>query len=112
MIGTALGLSCRGKIPFASTFAAFLTRAYDHIRLIGLSFGNVKICGSHCGVSIGPDGGSQMGLEDIAMIRAIPDSVILYPSEAVGAFKAVELAANYKGLVYIRTSRPNAPMLY
>lgn len=112
MVGVALGLSKRGYVPFASTFGAFFTRAYDHIRMAALSQGNLKLTGSHCGVSIGEDGGSQMGLEDIAMMRALPGSVILYPSDAYSAYKAVELAANHPGLCYIRTSRPSAPLLY
>jgi transketolase len=87
MVGTATGLAARGKIPFVSTFAAFLTRAFDQIRMAGVSQSNVKFCGSHAGVSIGEDGPSQMALEDLAMFRAVPGAVILYPSDAVtGAF--------------------------
>ena len=77
MVGAATGLAARGKIPFVSTFAAFLTRAFDQIRMAGVSQSNVKFCGSHCGVSIGEDGPSQMGLEDMAMFRPIPGSVML-----------------------------------
>jgi transketolase len=112
MVGVATGLAARGKIPFVSTFAAFLTRAYDQIRMAGVSQSNVKFCGSHSGVSIGEDGPSQMGLEDIAMFRPIPGSVILYPSDAVSAERAVEQAARHKGICYIRSSRPKTAVLY
>jgi transketolase len=112
MVGSATGLAARGKIPFVSTFAAFLTRAFDQIRMAGVSQSNVKFCGSHAGVSIGEDGPSQMGLEDLAMFRTIPGSVILYPCDAVSAERAVEQAAMHRGIVYIRSSRPKTPVLY
>jgi transketolase len=112
MVGAAVGLSAMGKIPFASTFACFLTRAYDHIRMAAVSQANLKLCGSHAGVSIGEDGPSQMGLEDLAMMRAIEGSTVLYPSDAVAAENAVRLAASHRGIVYIRTSRPKTPVLY
>ncbi|OMJ72438.1 hypothetical protein SteCoe_29142 [Stentor coeruleus] len=112
MIGTALGTSVRGKVPFLSTFSAFFTRGFDQVRLAAISEGNVKFAGSHCGVSIGEDGSSQMGLEDISMFRSIPGSLVLYPSDAVSAYKAVELAANHKGVAYIRTSRPATSIIY
>jgi len=112
MVGTALGLQCRGKIPFVSTFAAFLTRAFDQIRMSQYSKANIKFCGSHAGVSIGEDGPSQMGLEDIAMFRAVMDSVVLYPSDAVSTEKLVEEAARHKGIVYIRTTRKETPIIY
>src|SRR6516162_5847 len=112
MVGVATGLAARGKIPFVSTFAAFLTRAYDQIRMAGVSQSNVKFCGSHVGVSIGEDGPSQMGLEDIAMFRPIPGSVILYPCDAVSAERAVEQAVRHRGICYIRSSRPKTPILY
>lgn len=112
MVGVATGLAARGKIPFVSTFAAFLTRAYDQIRMAGVSQSNVKFCGSHVGVSIGEDGPSQMGLEDIAMFRPIPGSVILYPCDAVSAERAVEQAVKHRGICYIRSSRPKTPVLY
>ena len=112
MVGVATGLSARGKIPFVSTFAAFLTRAFDQIRMAGVSRSNVKFCGSHCGVSIGEDGPSQMGLEDIAMFRAMAESVILYPADAVSTERVVALAAQHKGIVYIRTTRPKTPVIY
>ncbi len=112
MVGTALGLSRRGKLPFVSSFAAFLTRAFDQIRMSQYSGANIKFCGSHAGVSIGEDGPSQMGLEDIAMFRAILGSVVLYPSDAVATEKLVEEAARHRGLVYIRTTRADTPILY
>ncbi|MDA8078290.1 MAG: transketolase [Nitrospiraceae bacterium] len=112
MVGAALGLAGRGKLPFVSTFAAFFTRAFDQIRMSQYSEANIKFCGSHAGVSIGEDGSSQMGLEDIAMFRTIQWSVILYPSDAIAAEKAVEEAARHKGIVYIRTTRKDTPIIY
>jgi transketolase len=112
MVGAALGLSRRGKIPFVSTFAAFFTRAVDQIRMSQYSDPNIKFVGSHAGVSIGEDGPSQMGLEDIAIFRAILNSVVLYPSDAVSTEKLVEEAAKHDGIVYIRTTRKEAPILY
>lgn len=112
MVGAAVGLSSMGKIPFASTFACFLTRAYDQIRMAAVSQANLKLCGSHAGVSIGEDGPSQMALEDLAMMRAIEGSTVLYPSDAISAEHAVRLAAEHKGIVYIRTSRPKTPVIY
>lgn len=112
LVGAALGLSKCGKIPFVSTFAAFLTRAFDQIRMAGYSAPNLKLCGSHAGVSIGEDGSSQMGLEDMAMMRAIPGSTVLYPADAVATSKLVNLMANHQGLDYIRTTRPATPVIY
>ena len=112
MVGVAVGLSTMGKIPFASTFACFLTRAYDQIRMGAVSRANFKLCGSHCGVSIGPDGPSQMALEDIAMMRAIAGSSVLYPSDAVSAHRLVGIAAETPGIVYIRTTRPKTNLVY
>jgi transketolase len=112
MAGAALGLSRRGKIPFVSTFAAFLTRAFDQIRMSQYSGANITFCGSHAGVSIGEDGSSQMGLEDLAMFRTILDGVVLYPSDAVSTEKLVEAAANHQGIVYLRTTRKDTPILY
>lgn len=112
MVGVATGLAARGKIPFVSTFAAFLTRAYDQIRMAGVSQSNVKFCGSHVGVSIGKDGPSQMGLEDIAMFRPIPGSVILCPCDAVSTEHLVMEAARRRGICYIRASRPKTAVLY
>jgi len=112
MVGAALGLSRRGKIPFVSTFAAFFTRAFDQIRMSQYSDANIKFSGSHAGVSIGEDGPSQMGLEDIAMFRAVLNSVVLYPSDAVSTEKLIERAADHKGIVYIRTTRKETPIIY
>ena len=112
MVGTAIGLSVRGKTPFVSTFAAFLTRAFDQIRMSQYSHANIKFCGSHAGVSIGEDGSSQMGLEDLAMFRTLLDSVVLYPSDAVSTEKLVEIMAEHKGIAYLRTTRKDTPILY
>ena len=112
MVGAAVGLGATGKIPFASTFACFLTRAYDHVRMAAVSQANLKLCGSHAGVSIGEDGPSQMALEDLAMMRAIEGTTVLYPSDAIATEHAVRLAAEHRGIVYIRTSRPKTPVIY
>ncbi len=112
MVGAAIGLARSGKIPFVSTFAAFFSRACDQIRMSRYSDANIKFVGSHAGVSIGQDGPSQMGLEDIAMFRAIFNSVVLYPCDAVSTDALVEKAAAHRGLVYIRTTRMDTPILY
>ena len=112
MVGTALGLALRGKIPFISTFAAFFTRAFDQIRMSQYSRSNIKFAGSHVGVSIGEDGASQMGLEDIAMFRSLLDSVVLYPSDGYSTAKLMEKAAGHSGNVYIRTTRMDTPIIY
>ena len=112
MVGAGLGLSLRGKIPMLSTFAAFFSRAHDQIRMCQYSEANIKFVGSHCGVSIGQDGASQMGLEDLAMFRSIHNSVVLYPCDAVSCAKLVEEAIKYKGLVYIRTTRAKTKIIY
>ncbi|MFH1802131.1 MAG: transketolase [archaeon] len=112
MVGVCLGMSKKGYNVFGSTFAAFLSRAHDQIRMSALSNGNFTLCGSHAGVSIGEDGASQMGLEDIAMMRALPDSIVLYPSDGVSTEKLVYLAAKTKGLKYIRTTRGKTPIVY
>jgi transketolase len=112
MVGVATGLGARGKVPFASTFACFLSRAYDQIRVAGISLANLKLTGSHVGVSIGEDGPSQMGLEDLAMMRAVAGSVVLYPSDAVSTEKLVEQMALTRGIHYLRTSRPKTPVIY
>lgn len=113
VVGVAIGAACRDRtIAFVSAFATFFTRAFDQIRMGAISQTNVNFVGSHCGVSIGEDGPSQMGLEDIAMFRAIPGSTIFYPSDAVSTERAVELAANTKGICFIRTSRPATAVLY
>ncbi|KAL4693382.1 hypothetical protein H8957_002700 [Semnopithecus entellus] len=113
MVSVALGCASRGRtIAFASTFAAFLTRAFDQIRIGGLSESNINIIGSHCGVSAGEDGASQMALEDIAMFRTIPKCTIFYPTDAVSTEHAVSLAANTKGICFIRTTRPETMVIY
>jgi transketolase len=112
MVGVAAGLAARGHVPFASSFACFLSRAFDQLRMAGISRSNVKLSGSHAGVSIGEDGPSQMALEDLAMFRAIPECVVLYPSDAVSTDACVRLAAERRGMVYIRTTRPKTPVIY
>ncbi len=112
MIGASMGLAARGAVPFASTFACFLSRAADFIRMAGISFVNIKLTGSHAGISIGEDGPSQMALEDLSMMRAVPDCVVLYPCEAVSTAHLVTAMARHKGMVYMRTSRPKTPVLY
>jgi transketolase len=112
IVGTAMGLAAAGKIPFASTFACFFTRAYDFMRMAAISGSNIKLVGTHAGISIGEDGPSQMGLEDLAMATAQPNYTVLYPSDAVSAWRAIELAAAHKGPVYVRTSRPKTPVIY
>uniref|UniRef100_A0A1B6CUX2 transketolase n=1 Tax=Clastoptera arizonana TaxID=38151 RepID=A0A1B6CUX2_9HEMI len=113
LVGVAIGAACRDRvIAFVSTFATFFTRAFDQIRMGAISQTNVNFVGSHCGVSIGEDGPSQMALEDIAMFRSIPGSTVFYPSDAVSTERAVELAANTKGVCFIRTSRPNTAVIY
>jgi transketolase len=112
MVGCASGIATRGKIPFVSTFAAFLTRAFDQVRMSEYSRSNIKFAGSHAGVSIGQDGPSQMGLEDIAMFRTLLNGVVLYPCDAFSTERLVEKAAVHKGIVYIRTTRMDTPLLY
>ncbi len=112
MVEVALGLSLRGKLPFVSTFAAFLTRAFDQIRMSQYSRANLKFVGSHAGVSIGEDGPSQMGLEDIALFRSILGSTVLHPCDAVSTEKLVEAAAAHDGIVYLRTMRQSTPVIY
>ncbi|MEO8680065.1 MAG: transketolase, partial [Vicinamibacterales bacterium] len=112
MVGAAMGLAARGAIPFPSTFAAFLTRAGDFIRMAAVSGLNIKLAGSHAGVSIGEDGPSQMALEDFAMTTAQPNFVALYPSDAVSTERLIGAAAAHHGPVYIRTSRPKTPVIY
>jgi transketolase len=112
MVSVAAGLSRMGKIPFVATFAAFLTRAADQIRMARVSEANIKFIGSHVGVSIGEDGPSQMGLEDIALFGALPDSVVLQPCDAVSTAKLVPQMATHQGFSYMRTLRPKTPLLY
>jgi len=113
LVGVAIGAASRDRtVAFVSTFAAFLTRAFDQIRMGAISRTNCNFVGSHAGISIGEDGPSQMALEDIAMFRTIPGSTVFYPSDAVSCERAVELAANTKGICFIRTSRPNTEVIY
>jgi len=112
MVGVATGFAARGKVPFASTFATFFSRAFDQVRVAGISTANVKLCGSHVGVSIGEDGPSQMGLEDLAMMRAVVGSTVLYPSDAVSTEKLMDQMAGQKGIFFLRTSRPKTAVLY
>ena len=112
MVGAAMGLAARGAIPFPSSFACFLERACDFVRMAGISNVNVKLAGSHAGVSIGEDGPSQMALEDLAMFRGVPNCTVLYPSDAMSAERIMALAAATPGLVYVRTTRPKTPVIY
>jgi transketolase len=112
MASMALGLSKKGFNVFASTFAAFFSRAFDQIRMAAISSGNLTFSGSHSGVSIGEDGASQMGLEDIALFRNLPNSMVLYPSDAVSCENLVLLASKLKGIKYIRTTREKTSVLY
>jgi len=112
MVGMAVGLQTQGFDVFLSSFACFLTRAYDQIRMATYSRANLKIAGSHAGVSIGKDGPSQMGLEDLALFRALFGSIVLYPCDAVSAEKLTCEMANYENISYIRTTRPKTPVIY
>ena len=112
MVGAAMGLAARGAIPFPSTFACFLSRAADFIRMAAISNVGIKIAGSHAGVSIGEDGPSQMALEDLAMYRAEPNYTVLYPCDAVSAERLLGLMAYHPGPAYMRTSRPKTPVIY
>jgi transketolase len=112
LVSLGVGLAARGKVPFVDTFACFLSRAYDNIRMAAISRSNLNLCGSHCGVSIGEDGPSQMALEDIAMFRAVHGSAVFYPSDAMSAERLTETMARRPGINYLRTSRPKTPILY
>lgn len=112
MVGVATGIARRGYIPFVSTFSAFFSRAFDQIRMASYADVPIVCVGSHCGVSIGEDGASQMGLEDIAMFRAILESVVLYPADAVSMRACVRLATEQKSITYIRSTRAEVPVLY
>jgi transketolase len=112
MVGASMGLASRGAVPFASTFACFLTRAADFIRMAGISALNIKLTGSHAGISIGEDGPSQMALEDLALMRAIPDCTVVYPCDAVSTERLVAAMAQRPGPAYMRTSRPKTPVIY
>jgi transketolase len=112
MVGAAMGLAARGAIPFPSTFACFLTRAADFIRMAAISGVNIKLAGSHAGVSIGEDGPSQMALEDLAMCRTQPNYAVLYPCDAVSTERLIAAMAYHAGPAYMRTSRPKTPVIY
>ncbi len=112
MVSVALGLSKTGFKPYISTFGSFLTRAFDQIRMSQYSYADLAFCGSHVGVSMGPDGSSQMGLEDISMFRSILNSVILYPSDANSAMQQLKLLHEHKGIKYLRTTKAPLPILY
>jgi transketolase len=112
LVAAAVGMSVRGYIPFAATFAAFFTRAYDFIRMAAISAANIRLCGSHAGVEIGADGPSQMALEDLAMMRAVQGSTVLYPSDATSTARLVQEMAERSGIVYMRTTRGAYPVLY
>lgn len=112
MVTTALGLSKMGYVPFVSSFAAFLARAFDQIRMSQYSDGNLKIVGSHAGVSIGTDGSSQMALEDLAMMRSVLNSVVFYPSDAMSTLKLTQLMYHHQGISYMRLTREKTPVLY
>jgi len=112
MVAAAVGMSVRGYRPFASTFAAFFTRAYDFVRMAAISAANVSLVGSHAGIEIGADGPSQMGLEDLAMMRAVHGSTVLYPSDGASAAALVAAMADRPGIKYMRTTRGAYPVLY
>lgn len=112
MVSMSLGLSIKKFNTFTSTFAAFFSRAHDQIRMAAISSANMTFSGSHAGVSIGEDGASQMGIEDIAIFRALPNSFVFYPSDAISTTKLTVLASKIKGIKYIRTTRESTPILY
>lgn len=113
MVGMAIGLARRGFVPYVSTFASFFSRAYDQLRMAAIGQAPLRLAGSHAGVSIGQDGPSQMGLEDIALMRALPNSIVLYPCDAVSTYKLVALMAGYnRGISYVRLTRGQTPILY
>jgi transketolase len=112
LVAAAVGLSVRGYVPFAATFAAFFTRAYDFIRMAAISEANIRLSGSHAGVEIGADGPSQMALEDLAMLRAVHGSTVLYPSDGTSTAYLVQEMSDTDGVVYMRTTRGTYPVLY
>ncbi|WP_042402241.1 transketolase [Streptacidiphilus carbonis] len=112
MVATAVGMAVRGFRPYATTFAAFLTRAHDFIRMAAVSQVSMALCGTHCGVEIGADGPSQMGLEDLAMMRSVHGSTVLYPSDAASAAALTLAMADLDGISYLRTTRGGYPVLY
>jgi transketolase len=112
MLAAAVGMSVRKRVPFASSFAAFLSRAYDFIRMASISRANLRLCGSHAGVSIGEDGPSQMALEDLAMMRAVHGSTVLHPCDANQTARLVAKMADTEGISFLRTLRPSTPVIY
>jgi transketolase len=112
MVAAAVGMSVRHRVPFASTFAAFLSRAYDFIRMAAISRANLRLCGSHAGVSIGEDGPSQMALEDMAMMRAVHGSSVLHPCDANQTASLVAQMADREGISFLRTLRSSTPVIY
>jgi transketolase len=112
MVAAAVGMSVRKRVAFASSFAAFLSRAYDFIRMAAISRANLRLCGSHAGVSIGEDGPSQMALEDLAMMRAVHGSTVLHPCDANQTARLVTLMADTDGISFLRTLRPSTPVIY
>ena len=112
LVSLGVGLAARGKVPFLDSFACFLSRAYDQVRMAAISRSNINLCGSHAGISIGEDGPSQMALEDLAIFRAVHGSAVFYPSDAISAERLVETMARRPGINYMRTSRPKTAILY
>jgi transketolase len=112
MVSVAVGMASQGLVPFVGTFACFLSRAYDQVRMAAISRSNINLCGSHCGISIGEDGPSQMALEDLATFRAIPGAAVLYPADGVATERLTAEAARRPGICYLRTSRPKTAVLY
>ncbi len=112
MIAAAVGMQVRGWVPYATTFAAFLSRAYDFIRMAAISRASIRLVGSHAGVSIGKDGPSQMALEDLAALRAVHGSTVLYPCDANQAARLTALMADLDGVSYLRTTRGETPVIY
>ena len=112
LVAAAVGFGVRGYRPFASTFAAFFSRAYDFIRMAAISQADISLVGSHAGVEIGADGPSQMALEDLAMLRAVQGSTVLYPSDATSTAALVQAMADLPGISYLRTTRGAYPVLY
>lgn len=112
MVAAAIGIQVRGWTPYAATFAAFLTRAYDFVRMGAVSRANMRLVGSHAGVGIGQDGPSQMGLEDLAMFRAVFGSTVLYPCDANQTAALVVAMADADGISYLRTTRGETPVIY
>ena len=112
MVGAQTGLQALGKTAFAATFGAFLTRAYDQVRMGAISRADLRLCGSHAGVSIGEDGPSQMALEDLAMFRALHGSTVLYPADGTATVQLVATMCDLPGISYMRTTREATPALY